>query len=65
MAGVNLADELDYSDLHQYDFQLFADIFAVVAFAATTKVSQLAFGQFVDDFNTRQRRRTTVCVCPP
>lgn len=44
----------DDADLHRHDFQLLADLFADGVVAATAKASQFVFGQFVDDFNTRQ-----------
>jgi hypothetical protein len=40
--------------LHRHDFQLLADLCADGVFTTAERASQFVFGQFMDDFNTRQ-----------
>lgn len=47
----------DDANLHRHDFKLLADLLANGVFAAAEDAGQFVFGQFVDDFDTRQTGR--------
>ena len=56
-ATVNFTDVFDDPDLHRHDVQLLAGFFTDHMLAATAGAGQFVFGQFVDDFDTRQLSR--------
>ena len=51
---VDFTDVFDHPDLHWHDNQLFAGLLADHVFAATAGAGRFVFGQFMDDFDTRQ-----------
>ena len=59
----------DDADLHRHDVQLLAGFFADGMFTATAGTGQFVFGQFMDNFDTRQLSRqrlafaTARCRC--
>ena len=54
---VDFTDVFDHPDLHWHDNQLFAGFLADHVFAATADAGRFVFGQFMDDFDTRQLSR--------